>query len=89
MAEVMLPTLTTWGRPFRKSSIQRQREVFSPSVPSLVTRLEGTMVLNAELYSMNSVLTLVFLLCRWVRAVWSAIEIVSSMDLLVCKLKWV
>jgi hypothetical protein len=30
----------------------------------------------------NSIITLVFFLRRWVRAVWSAIEIVSSMDLL-------
>jgi hypothetical protein len=26
-ADVLLPTLTTWGRPFRKSRIQLQREV--------------------------------------------------------------
>jgi hypothetical protein len=30
MADVLLPTLTTWGRPVRKSRIQLQREVFSP-----------------------------------------------------------
>ena len=40
------------------------------------------MVLNAELLSMNSILTYVFLLSRWVRAVLSAIEIASSVDLL-------
>jgi hypothetical protein len=49
VAEVMLPTLTTWGRPVRKSTIQLQREVFKPRVLSLVKRLEGTMVLNPEL----------------------------------------
>jgi hypothetical protein len=50
VAEVMLPTLTTWGRPVRKSRIQLQREVFSPRVlTSLVTSLEGTIVLNTEL----------------------------------------
>ena len=31
---------------------------------------------------MNSIFTLVFLLSRWVRTLWSAIEIVSSVDLL-------
>jgi hypothetical protein len=49
VADVLLPTLTTWGRPVRKSRIQLQREVFSPRVLSLVMRFEGTMVLNAEL----------------------------------------
>jgi hypothetical protein len=28
VADVLLPTLTTWGRPVRKSRIQLQREVF-------------------------------------------------------------
>jgi hypothetical protein len=46
VAEVWLPTLTTWGQPFK---IQLQREMFSPRVPSLVTSLEGTLVLNTEL----------------------------------------
>jgi hypothetical protein len=56
--------------------------VFSPRVLSLVMSFVGAMVLNAELLSMNSILTLVFLLSRWERVVWSAIEIASSMDLL-------
>ena len=43
MTDVFLPTLTTWGRPVRKSRIQLQREVFSPRVLSLVM---STMVLN-------------------------------------------
>jgi hypothetical protein len=47
MVEVLLPTLTTWGRPVRKSRIQLQREVFSPRVLSLVMSLEGTMVLKS------------------------------------------
>jgi hypothetical protein len=47
--DVLLPTLTAWGRPVRKFRIQLQREVFSPRVLSLVMGLEGTMVLNAEL----------------------------------------
>ena len=32
MADVLLPTLTNWGRPVRKSRIQLQKEVFSPRV---------------------------------------------------------
>ena len=28
VSDVLLPTLTTWGRPVRKSRIQLQREVF-------------------------------------------------------------
>ena len=49
MADVLLPTLTTWGRPVRKSRFQLQREVFSPRVVTLVMSFVGTMVLNAEL----------------------------------------
>ena len=49
VAEVMLPTLTTWVPSVRKSRNQLQREVFNPRVLSLVTCLEGTMVLNAKL----------------------------------------
>ena len=49
VADVLLPTLTTWGWPVRKSRIQLQREMFSPIALSLVMSLEGTMVLNAEL----------------------------------------
>ena len=37
---------------------------------------------------MNSILTKVFLLSRWERAVWSAIEIASSVDLLVHYANW-
>ena len=36
VADVLLPTLTTWGRPVRKYRIQLQREVFSHRVLSLV-----------------------------------------------------
>ena len=49
VADVLLPTLTTWGRSVRKSRIQLQREVFSPRVLCLLMSFEGTMVLNAEL----------------------------------------
>lgn len=48
MANVLLPTLTAWGRPLRKSRIQLKTKVFSPRVLSLLMNLEGTMVLNAE-----------------------------------------
>jgi hypothetical protein len=49
VADVLLPTLTTSGRPVKKSRIQFQREVFSPRVLSLVMSLEGTMVLNSTI----------------------------------------
>ena len=55
--DVLLPTLTTWGRSVRKSRIQLQREVFSPRVLSLVMGFESTVVLNAALSSINSILT--------------------------------
>ena len=44
VADVLLPTLTTWGQPIRKSRIQLQRDVFSPRVFSLVMSFVGTMV---------------------------------------------
>ena len=49
VADVLLPTLTTWEWPIRKPRIQLQREVFSPRVLSLVMSFVDTMVLNAEL----------------------------------------
>ena len=49
MADVLLPTLTTWGWPVRKSRTQLQREVFSPRVLSLAMSFEVTMVLKSEL----------------------------------------
>jgi hypothetical protein len=49
MADVLLPILTTWGWPIRKSMIQLQREGFSPRILSLVMSFERTMVLNTEL----------------------------------------
>ena len=49
MADMLLPTLTTWAWPVRKSRIQLQREVLSPRVLSLLMSFEDTMVLNAEL----------------------------------------
>jgi hypothetical protein len=57
VVDVLLPTLTSWGRPVRKTNILLQRQVFSPRVLSLVMSLEGHMVLNAELLSINSILT--------------------------------
>ena len=50
VADKLLPTLTTWGYPVRKSMIQLQREVFSPRVLSLGMSLEGTVVLNAAVH---------------------------------------
>ena len=41
VADVLLPTLTTWGRPVGKSRIQLQREVFSPRVLSLVNKQDS------------------------------------------------
>ena len=49
VADVLLPSLTTWGQPVRKSRIQLQREVFCPRVLSLLMSFEVTLVLNAEL----------------------------------------
>jgi hypothetical protein len=49
VADVLLPTFTTWGQPIRKSRIQLQRTVLSPKVLSLVMSFEGTVGLNAEL----------------------------------------
>ena len=45
------PTLTTWGRPVRKSRIQLQREGVLRVLRflSLVMSFEGTIVLSAEL----------------------------------------
>ena len=45
--EMLLPTLTTWRRPVRKSSTQLHRAGLRPRVSSLMTSLEGIMVLNA------------------------------------------
>ena len=39
VADGLLPTLTTWGRPVRKSRMQVQREVCSPRVLRLVMSL--------------------------------------------------
>ncbi|KAJ8353357.1 hypothetical protein SKAU_G00209240 [Synaphobranchus kaupii] len=41
--EVVVPILTIWRRPNRKSKIQLHREVFRPRALSLVSSLEGTM----------------------------------------------
>ena len=88
VVNVMLPTLTTWGRPVRKSSIHLQRDVFSPRIHILVMSYEGNMVLTTAQSSINSILTYVFLLSRCEMAVWSAIEIASSVDLFGCYANW-
>ena len=46
LADVMLPTLTTWGQPVRKSRVQLQREVFSPRILRLLMSFEGTKLIN-------------------------------------------
>jgi len=55
--EVCLPTLTTWGLAVRKSRTQAHRGVFRPSLISLPYSLLGTMVLKAQLKSINHILT--------------------------------
>lgn len=55
--------------------------VFSERSLTLLTSLEGTMVLNAELESMNSILTYVSLWFTWQRALWRAMGMASSVDL--------
>jgi hypothetical protein len=49
VADVLLPTLTTWGQLVRKFRIHLQRERFSPRDLSLVMRLEGTFLAVIEL----------------------------------------
>ena len=49
MVEVLLTTFTTWCQPVRKSRTQLHRAGFRPRAPSLLMRLEDTLVLKAEL----------------------------------------
>jgi hypothetical protein len=44
--DVLLPTLTTWGRPVRTSRMQR--EVFSPRVLSFVGTVSIELVLQSK-----------------------------------------
>ncbi len=55
--EVLWPTRTDWGLPVKKSRIQLQRELLRPSRLNLLMSCCGIIVLNAELKSMNSILT--------------------------------
>jgi hypothetical protein len=55
--EVLLPILTPCGLPIRKSRIQFQRVVSRPRALSIVPSLERTIVFNAKLLSINSILT--------------------------------
>ena len=41
VAEVLFPTLTTWGWPIRKSWMLLQRKVFILRLPSFVMSSEG------------------------------------------------
>ena len=55
--EGLSPIRTVLGLPVRKSRIQVQSDVFRPSKLSFLVRCWGMIVLNAELKSMNSILT--------------------------------
>jgi len=55
--EVCLSTLMTWGLAVKKPRIQAHRGVFRPNSISLSASLRGTMVLKAELKSINNILT--------------------------------
>jgi len=55
--EVELLILTNWGLPVKKSRIQLQREVLKPNRLNFVVSCCGMTMLNAELKSMNSILS--------------------------------
>ncbi len=55
--DVLLPTRTAWGLLVRKSNSQLHSDVLSPSWTNLWMSCWGMIVLNAELKSMNSILT--------------------------------
>ena len=59
-----------------------KRKIVPPRFNRLMTSLESTIVLNAELQSMNNILTQIFLLSRCDRAMCSVMEIAQSVDLL-------
>ncbi len=71
---------TAWGLPVRKSNSQLHREVLSPSWTNLWVSCWGMIVLNAELKSMNSILTYESFLSRCVRAGWRAVAMASSVE---------
>ncbi len=75
--DVLMPTRTAWGLPVRKSNNQLHREVLSPSWANLWVSCWGMIVLNAELKSMNSILTYESFLSRYVRAGWRAVAMVG------------
>ncbi len=77
-----VPILTCWGLLVRKSLIHRQREVLSCNVCSLLMSWLGLMELNAKLKSTNSILMYVLGFSMWLRAVWRAMEMAWSVDLL-------
>ena len=64
VANVLLPSLTAWGRPVRRSRIQLQREVYIPRVVSLMISLEG----NKDCVTCASVGPVCEL--EWVQGVW-------------------
>ncbi len=84
--EVLWPTRTDWGLPVKKSRIQLQRELLRPSRLNLLMSCCGIIVLNAELKSMNSILTYESLFSRWVRARWRVEEIAYIYNIV--EIKW-
>ena len=52
----------------------------NPSSSSLLARVCGMIVLNAELKSKNSSLTYEFSFSRWVRAVWMTDDTASEVE---------
>ncbi len=78
--DVLLPTRTAWGLPVRKPNSQLHSDVLSPSWTNLWMSCWGMIVLNAELKSMNSILTYGSFLSRCVRAGWRAVAMASSVE---------
>lgn len=80
--EVFPPILSDCGLQVRKSSIQSQRGVLKPSVPSFPISCCGMIMLKAELKSRNNSLMCVVFSPRCVRARCRAVVTASSVDLI-------
>lgn len=81
--DVLLLTQTACGLPLRNTSSQVHSELLRPKWSSFYINCCGFIMLNAELMSMNSILTYEFFLSRWVIVEWRALETASSVDRLV------
>ncbi len=79
--DVLMQTRTAWGLPVRKSNNQLHRA-------NLWVSCWGMIVLNAELKSMNSILTYESFLSRCVRAGWRAVAMASSVERLDLYANW-